>query len=86
MTETINILKFNIPLDENKLQKLNNIQGKYLYYFSHINDIIFEANNLQKIFKNYSLVLERQEQGYILSKESNFGNETENLDSQEFLL
>ena len=86
MTETINILKFNIPLDENKLQKLNNIQGKYLYYFSHINDIIFEANNLQKIFKNYSLVLERQEQGYILSKESNFGNELENLDAEEFLV
>ena len=40
----------------------------------------------KKIFKNYSLVLERQEQGYILSKESNFGNELENLDAEEFLV
>ena len=51
MTETINILKFNIPLDENKLQKLNNIQGKYLYTFHILMTLFFEANNLQKDFQ-----------------------------------
>ena len=33
MTESINLLKFTVLLDEEKLNKLNNIQGKYLYYF-----------------------------------------------------
>ncbi|MDD2886246.1 MAG: hypothetical protein PHY66_00480 [Aliarcobacter sp.] len=86
MTESINLLKFSVLLDEEKLNKLNNIQGKYLYYFSHIDEIKFELNDLNTTFKNYLLTLERHEDGYILSKESNFGNETENLDSQEFLI
>ncbi len=86
MTESINLLKFTVLLDEEKLNKLNNIQGKYLYYFSHIDEIKFELNDLNTTFKNYLLTLERHEDGYILSKESNFGNETENLDSQEFLI
>ena len=86
MTETINILKFNIMIEEEKIQKLNNIQGKYLYYFSYMDDIKFEINNLNTTLKNYLLNLERQEQGYIVSKESNFGSQIENLDSQEFLI
>lgn len=86
MTESINLLKFTVLLDEEKLNKLNNIQGKYLYYFSHIDEIKFELNDLNTTFKNYLLTLERHEDGYILSKESNFGNETEKLDSQEFLI
>lgn len=86
MTETINILKFNVLLDEEKLNKLNNIQGKYLYYFSHIDEIKFELTDLNTTFKNYLLTLEKHEDGYILSKESDFGNEIENLDSQEFLI
>jgi len=86
MTETINLLKFNILLDEEKINKLNNIQGKYLYYFSYIDEIKFELNDLKTTFKNYLLTLERLEDGYILSKESNFGSETKNLDSFEFLI
>lgn len=86
MTETINLLKFNIMLDKEKINKLNNIQGKYLYYFSHIDEINFEVNNLKTTLRNYLLILEKQEQGYILSKESNFGDQIENLDSQEFLI
>lgn len=86
MTETINLLKFNVLLDEEKLNKLNNIQGKYLYYFSHIDEIKFELDDLKTTFKNYLLSLEKHEDGYILSKESNFGNEIEHLDSSEFLI
>jgi hypothetical protein len=86
MTETINLLKFNVLLDEGKINKLNNIQGKYLYYFSHIDEIKFELNDLKITFKDYLLALERLEDGYILSKESNFGNETKDLDSSEFLI
>ncbi|PUE65864.1 hypothetical protein [Arcobacter caeni] len=83
MTESINIIKFTILLDKNKLNKLNNIQGKYLYYFSY-DDIKIDINNLKTTFKKYLLVLERYEDGYILSKDSNFGNE--NIDSFEFLI
>ena len=86
MTETINILKFNVMLEDEKIQKLNNIQGKYLYYFSYIDEIDFEINNLKSTLKNYFLTLEKQEQGYIISKESNFGSQEMNLDSQEFLI
>ena len=86
MTETINILKFNVMLEDEKIQKLNNIQGKYLYYFSYIDEIDFEINNLKSTLKNSFLTLEKQEQGYIISKESNFGSQEMNLDSQEFLI
>ena len=90
MTESINIIKFTILLDKNKLNKLNNIQGKYLYYFSY-DDIKIDINDLKTTFKKYLLVLERYEDGYILSKDSNFGNENnydenENIDSFEFLI
>lgn len=85
MTETINTVKFTILLDENKLNKLNNIQGKYLYYFSY-DEIKVDIDDLKTTFKNYLLTLERYEDGYILSKDSNFGNENENIDSQEFLI
>jgi hypothetical protein len=86
MTESINILKFNILLDKNQLNKLNNIQGKYLYYFSYIENIPFDNNDLKTTFENYFLTLERHEAGYVISSESNFGEETQNLDSQEFLI
>jgi hypothetical protein len=86
MTESINLLKFNVLLDKTQLNKLNNIQGKYLYYFSYINNIVFDINDLKTTFENYFLMLERHEAGYIISSESNFGDETQNLDSQEFLI
>ena len=86
MTETINISKFTIPLDEEKLNKLNNIQGKYLYYFSYLDEIKVEIEDLENTFKNYLLSLERNEDGYVLSKDNNFGSELENLDAQEFLI
>ena len=83
MTESISIIKFTILLDKNKLNQLNNIQGRYLYYFSY-DDIKIDINDLKTTFKKYLLVLERYEDGYILSKDSNFGNE--NIDSFEFLI
>lgn len=86
MTESINLLKFNVLLDKTQLNKLNNIQGKYLYYFSYIDNIVFDIDDLKTTFENYFLMLERHEAGYIISSESGFGEETQNLDSQEFLI
>lgn len=90
MTESINIIKFTILLDENKINKLNNIQGKYLYYFSY-DDVKIDIDDLNTTFKKYLLILDRYEDGYLLSKDSNFGNptdynENENIDSFEFLI
>ena len=52
MTESINIIKFTILLDKNKLNKLNNIQGKYLYYFSY-DDIKMDINDLKTTSKPF---------------------------------
>uniref|UniRef100_UPI004047B74F hypothetical protein n=5 Tax=Aliarcobacter sp. TaxID=2321116 RepID=UPI004047B74F len=86
MTETINILKYTVALDENKLCKINNIQGKYLYYFSHIEKIIINKDNLKESFEKYILCLERQEDGFALSKNNHFGNENFISESEEFLI
>lgn len=75
MTETINIVKFTIELDDYELCKINNLQGKYLYYFSHLENISLENDDLDNYFKNYLLCLEKQEDGFTLSSNNNFGYE-----------
>ncbi|MEZ4692503.1 MAG: hypothetical protein R2837_00440 [Aliarcobacter sp.] len=75
MTETINIIKFTIQLDDYELCKINNLQGKYLYYFSHLENITLKNNDLDDYFKNYLLSLEKQEDGFTLSSNNNFGYE-----------
>ncbi|MDY0052118.1 MAG: hypothetical protein RBR65_06200 [Aliarcobacter sp.] len=86
MTESINILKFNIHLDEISLKKLNNIQGKNLYYFSHLDNIEIDIKNLDMSIKKYYLCIERQRDGYILSKDSDFPIKGDNSHSDEFLI
>lgn len=85
MLESINITKFTIKLNDNNLSKINNIQGKHLYYFSHIEEIFIDSNNISRSFEIFYLILLRQEDGYSLSKNNNFGNENI-LDNQEFLI
>lgn len=85
MTETINIIKYTIPIDEIKMSKINSILGKYLYYFSHIDDISINLNNLDNSLEKYLLSLEKQKDGFLLSKDNHFGEENNNLGSQEFL-
>jgi hypothetical protein len=79
MTESLNIIKYTVPLDEKKLNKINNMQGKYLYYFSHIDEITIDINSLDKSIEKYFFCLEKQKDGYIISGENN-------SDSQEFLI
>jgi hypothetical protein len=86
MTESINILKFNIKFDENNIKEMNSIQGKYLYYFSHLENIDIDINNLDTSIKKYFLCLEKQRDGYTLSKDSNFGEKNEHTNSDEFLI
>jgi hypothetical protein len=86
MTETINIVKYTILLDETNISKLNSIQGKYLYYFSHLENINIDFENFEKGFEKYYLLLEKQKDGYILSKDNNFEDERDILNSEEFLV
>jgi len=71
MTETINIVKFTIPLSNDNLSKINNLQGKYLYYFSHLDEILIDVDDLDRSFERYLLCLEKQEDGFTLSKNNN---------------
>lgn len=86
LIETINIVKYTIELNENQLCKINNIQGKYLYYFSHLEDIHIDKTDINKGLERYLLVLEKQEDGFNLSKNNHFGNESDILESNEFLI
>ena len=86
MTETINIVKFTIPLSNDNLSKINNLQGKYLYYFSHLDEILIDVDDLDRSFERYLLCLEKQEDGFTLSKNNNFGFEDDILENSEFLI
>lgn len=86
LIETINIVKYTIELDENQLCKINNIQGEYLYYFSHLEEIFIDSSDINKGLEKYLLVLEKQQDGYNLSKNNHFGNESDILETDEFLI
>ena len=84
ITETINILKFNILLKKEQLEKISSIQGKYLFYFSHLDEIKIEIKDLDKSIEKYFLCFEKQNIGYILYSENISFDE--NFDSNEFLV
>jgi GGDEF domain-containing protein len=77
LTETNNMVKFTVPLDEDKIKILNNIIGKQLYYYTHITYI--DTNNLEieKVFTKYQTLIEKQKDGFELSLETNFGGNNE---------
>lgn len=80
VTESINILKFTIPLDEERILTLNNIQGQLMFKFSHINFISTENKKFNFILDEYLFLLERQISGFELCQNSNFGNISERKD------
>jgi len=85
MTETINMLKFSLPLDERKMNKINNILGEHLYYFAHVSYIKVNKEDIDYTLKEYYMYLERQIDGYTLSKNTNFGDELDKLKNIEFI-
>ena len=78
LTETINILKFTIELNKNKIDKLNNLLGEQLFYYSHISYINIKGKDLDYILKEYKLVFEKQIDGFTLSKNTDFGHSKSN--------
>lgn len=80
VTESINILKFTILLDEEKLLILNNIQGQLMFRFAHINFVSTENKEYKFVLDEYMFLLERQISGFELCADSDFGNVKERKD------
>lgn len=74
LKESKNMLKFIIPLEETYIKTLNNLIGEQLYYYSHIQYIYTKDKELDYIFEEYYLNLEKQLHGYELSLSTNFGD------------
>ncbi len=74
VTESINMLKFTILLDEKKIFILNNIQGQLMFRFAHVNFVSITDKELDFILDEYMYLFERQVSGFELCQDSNFGN------------
>ena len=80
ISETINTLKFNIKLDDLQIDSLNNIQGKMLFYYSHI-PYINEANkDSQYLIDEFKFIFEKLCDGYNLSKNTRLSSEAKQKD------
>ena len=84
ITETINKVKFSILLEKVFLEKLTSIQGKYLFYFSHLEDFDINTNNLDNSIEKYFLSFEKQIAGYTIYNANIQENDNSNFN--EFLI
>lgn len=75
MTQSINIIKFSIKLNDKHLSKINNIQGRYLYVFTHLEKIDIQKDDLSSTFIKFLPQFSKQEDGFLLSKNNHFGFE-----------
>lgn len=76
LTETINLVKFNIILSDKKINILNNILGKLLFYYSHIPYINTKNKSAQYLISEFSFNIAKLSDGYTLSKNTNFANDS----------
>lgn len=75
LSETINIAKFNLNLEETQINALNNILGKLLFYYSHIPYISCENKDVNYLIKEFTFNFHKLCDGYILSKNTNFAGD-----------
>lgn len=75
LTETINIVKFNIALSEKQINILNNILGKLLFYYSHIPYINIKDKSAAYLISEFSFNVSKLSDGYTLSKNTNFADD-----------
>lgn len=78
ISETINMLKFTVAMEEEHLNKLNNMLGEVLFYFSHLPYIDTKDKELYYLIDEFFLLLEKQTDGFHLSKEAKFSGNEEN--------
>lgn len=86
ITESVNIVKYTILLNNIQLSRINTLLGRYLYMFSHLEKIQIDSNDLNNTFDEFLLYFYRQEDGFELAKNNNFGFENELDYETEFLL
>ena len=78
ISETVNITKFKIKLSEEKINILNNILGKLMFFYSHIPFISVENKSSKYLIDEFTFNLEKIASGYELSKNTDFaGDEKE---------
>ncbi|MGM0518374.1 MAG: diguanylate cyclase domain-containing protein [Campylobacterota bacterium] len=75
ISETINITKFKIKLSEEKINILNNILGKLMFFYSHIPFISIKNKSAKYLIDEFTFNLEKISSGYELSKNTNFAGE-----------
>ena len=86
ITESVNIIKYTILLNNIQLSRINTLLGRYLYMFSHLENIQIDSNDLNNTFDEFLLYFYRQDDGFELAKNNNFGFENELDYETEFLL
>lgn len=84
--ESINILKFSLPLGEKEISILNTVIGRQLYYLTHINYVDISFKEIDYILDEYYMYLEKQMHGYELSHSSTFLVEEESQDIEKAIL
>ena len=77
ITESVNIVKYTILLNNIQLSRINTLLGRYLYMFSHLEKIQIDSNDLNNTFDEFLLYFYRQDDGFELAKNNNFGFENE---------
>lgn len=73
ISETINTLKYSVQLSEEKINRLNNILGKLLFFYSHIPYINTINKDAKYLIEEFTFNFEKICNGYHLSKNTNFG-------------
>ncbi len=86
LTQSINLLKFQITLNDDKLSILNNIQGKFLLYFTHVPFFRFKDKTNDILIKEFQLNLEKQCDGYFLIQSSFRDPNDDNLNNFKLTL
>ena len=81
ITETISMTKFNIELDSEKINILNNILGKLLFFYSHVPYIDTANKDSSYLIEEFQFNFEKICYGYDLSKNTGFGL---NVDEKPF--
>lgn len=73
LSETINMVKYRIKLDELDMSKLNNIMGKFLFYYAHVPFIEKKEKDAKYLIEEFFFNFEKLSDGYVLSQETQFG-------------
>lgn len=86
IVESVNIVKYNILLNNLQLSRINNLLGRYLYVFTHLEKIEVYPDDVFTTSMEFLSYFNRQEDGFELAKNNNFGFESEFDAQTEFLL